>query len=103
MFKLVGKEIFEINKVRCAITIEAVAMFAYEYTLTVGGKAYEKFREQQKKALQVWQVHFGDEDARICLGNYAKIYDKNLEKDTMDIWVNGNKVNTTVFKYYCKS
>lgn len=53
MFKLVGREVFEINGVRCTISVDAVGIFAYEYSITVGGKAYEKFREQQKKALQV--------------------------------------------------
>jgi hypothetical protein len=34
------------------VSIDAVGIFAYEYSLQVGGKAYEKFREEQKKALQ---------------------------------------------------
>lgn len=84
MFKLVGREIFELNAVRCVVSIDAVGIFAYEYSLKVGGKAYEKFREQQKKALQVWHVRMGDSEIRIC-----------LEKDTMDVWVNGSKVETT--------
>ncbi|KAL3097470.1 hypothetical protein niasHS_003918 [Heterodera schachtii] len=84
MFKLVGREMFELNGVRCAISIDAVGIFAYEYSLTVGGKAFEKFREQQKKSLQVWHVRMGEREIRVC-----------LEKDTMDVWVNGSKVNTT--------
>ncbi|KAI6240080.1 COX assembly mitochondrial protein [Aphelenchoides fujianensis] len=51
MFKLVGREAFEINGVKCVISVEAVGIFAYEYSLTVNGKAFQKFREQQKKAL----------------------------------------------------
>uniref|UniRef100_A0A183C4F1 Fas apoptotic inhibitory molecule 1 n=1 Tax=Globodera pallida TaxID=36090 RepID=A0A183C4F1_GLOPA len=84
MFKLVGREMFELNGVRCAITIDAVGILAYEYSLTVGGKTFEKFREQQKKSLQIWHVRTGEEENRVC-----------LEKDTMDVWVNGAKVNTT--------
>ncbi|CAK5102186.1 unnamed protein product [Meloidogyne enterolobii] len=80
MFKLVGREIFELN----GVNIEAVGIFAYEYTLQVGGKTYEKFREQQKKALQIWLVRMAEEEIRIC-----------LEKETLDVWVNGSKVETT--------
>jgi hypothetical protein len=35
------------------VTIDPVGIFTYEYSLQVGGKAFEKFRDQQKKALQV--------------------------------------------------
>uniref|UniRef100_A0AC35FT84 Fas apoptotic inhibitory molecule 1 n=2 Tax=Panagrolaimus sp. PS1159 TaxID=55785 RepID=A0AC35FT84_9BILA len=84
MFKLVGRETFEINKRKCVISVDAIGIFAYEYSLTVDGKAYEKFQEQQRKALQVWNVPINGVDTRIC-----------LEKDTMDIWVNGEKVETT--------
>lgn len=67
MFKLVGKECFEINGVRCVISVEAIGIFAYEYSIVVNGKAYEKFREQQRKALKVWHLHLA-EDVRVCLG-----------------------------------
>uniref|UniRef100_A0A1I8BUK2 Fas apoptotic inhibitory molecule 1 n=1 Tax=Meloidogyne hapla TaxID=6305 RepID=A0A1I8BUK2_MELHA len=80
MFKLVGREIFELN----GVSIDAVGIFAYEYTLQVGGKTYEKFREQQKKALLIWLVRMAEEEIRIC-----------LEKESMDVWVNGSKVETT--------
>ncbi|KAF7623427.1 hypothetical protein Mgra_00010254 [Meloidogyne graminicola] len=80
MFKLVGREIFELN----GISIDALGIFAYEYTLQVGGKTFEKFREQQKKSLQVWHVRMTEKEIRIC-----------LEKETMDVWVNGSKVETT--------
>uniref|UniRef100_A0A914L5Q8 Fas apoptotic inhibitory molecule 1 n=1 Tax=Meloidogyne incognita TaxID=6306 RepID=A0A914L5Q8_MELIC len=84
MFKLVGREMFELNGVKCSVSIDAVGIFAYEYTLQVGGKTYEKFREQQKKALQIWLVRMAEEEIRIC-----------LEKETLDVWVNGSKVETT--------
>lgn len=35
MFKLVGREAFEINNIKCVISIEALGIFAYEYTLNV--------------------------------------------------------------------
>ena len=37
MFKLVGKEYFEIgkSKAKCCISIDAVSGFAYEYTIEV--------------------------------------------------------------------
>ncbi|CAK5102169.1 unnamed protein product [Meloidogyne enterolobii] len=50
-----GKRILRVNG---KVNIEAVGIFAYEYTLQVGGKTYEKFREQQKKALQVFKYKY---------------------------------------------
>lgn len=92
MFKLVGREIFELSNVRCAITIEAIGIFAYEYSLEVGGKAFEKFRDQQNKCLQVWHLSgnvgiptstkddskekYESGDARICLGIFELIQTK---------------------------
>ncbi|VDK48086.1 unnamed protein product [Anisakis simplex] len=83
MFKLVGKEQFSIGQIKCVISVEALGTFAYEYSLEVNGKTYEKFREEQSKLLQTWNVNIGGEDMRIC-----------LEKGTMDIWVNGQKMDT---------
>lgn len=40
MFKLVGREIFELNNVKCLITIEAIGIFAYEYSLQVNCLQY---------------------------------------------------------------
>lgn len=36
MFKLVGKENFNLCKLPCTITIDALGTFAYEYSLEVG-------------------------------------------------------------------
>jgi hypothetical protein len=85
LFKLVGKEYFTINKHKCAISIDAVNGFAYEYSLEVDGKSYEKFCENQTKILQSWTFRVKDEDIRIV-----------LEKNTMDIWVNGDKLDVEV-------
>ncbi|KAI1728831.1 fas apoptotic inhibitory molecule (FAIM1) domain-containing protein [Ditylenchus destructor] len=97
MFKLVGRELFEINNVKCAITIEAVGIFAYEYSLQVGGKSYEKFRDQQTKALIVWLVTVGNLVPSSAEPSDEELHDTRicLEKDTMDVWVNGSKAVTT--------
>ncbi|VDN89929.1 unnamed protein product [Brugia pahangi] len=75
MFSLVGKEIFDIGKFKCVINVEALGTFLYEYTLEVNGKPYEKFREEVAKKLKSWTTILDD-------------------KGTMDIWVNGQKMNT---------
>uniref|UniRef100_A0A915CTJ7 Fas apoptotic inhibitory molecule 1 n=1 Tax=Ditylenchus dipsaci TaxID=166011 RepID=A0A915CTJ7_9BILA len=98
LFKLVGRELFEINSVRCAIAIEAIGIFAYEYSLQVGGKSFEKFRDQQSKALLVWLVTVGDAPKTVqSAEGEEQLYDTRicLEKDSMDVWVNGSKAVTT--------
>ncbi|VDK85977.1 unnamed protein product [Litomosoides sigmodontis] len=83
MFSLVGKEVFNIGKYKCAINVESLETFLYEYTLEVNGKSYEKFREEVAKKLKSWTAILDGQETRIC-----------LDKGTMDIWVNGRKVNT---------
>ncbi|MFH4982300.1 hypothetical protein AB6A40_009009 [Gnathostoma spinigerum] len=85
MFKLVGKEVFSIGEMKFVITVEAAGTFAYEYSLEVNGKAYEKFREQQSKLLQAWNVRIDGNNHRIC-----------LEKETVDVWVDGKKIDAAV-------
>lgn len=85
MFKLVGKEFFDIGKHKCCITIDAVNGFAYEYTLDVDGKNYQKFCENQSKILQSWTFNLKSTDIRVI-----------LEKNTLDIWVNGDKIDSEV-------
>lgn len=68
MFKLVGRETFSIEKIKCAITVEAIGTFDYEYSLEVNGKSYEKFREEQKRSLKIWLAIIDGEETRICLG-----------------------------------
>jgi phosphoglucomutase len=85
MFKLVGKEFFNIGKHKCAISIDAVNGFAYEYSLEVDNKSYEKFCENQSKILQSWTFRVKEHDFRVV-----------LEKNTMDIWVNGEKLDVEV-------
>lgn len=85
MFKLVGRENFSIGKHKCVISIDAVNGFAYEYTLEVDGKSYEKFCENQSKILQSWTFRVKDRDYRVV-----------LEKNTMDIWINGERLDVEV-------
>ncbi|CAL1541717.1 unnamed protein product [Lymnaea stagnalis] len=84
MFKLVGREHFQVAKAKCVITIEAVSGFAYEYSLEVNGKPLKKFRENQSKIMKTWTLYIAGKDTRVV-----------LEKDTLDVWVNGSKVETT--------
>ncbi|XP_069120710.1 fas apoptotic inhibitory molecule 1-like [Argopecten irradians] len=83
MFKLVGRETFQVGKTKCTISIEAVSGFAYEYTLEVNGKPLKKFKENQGKIQQSWHVVVDGEIKRIC-----------LEKDTLDVWMDGQKLET---------
>ncbi|XP_014674855.1 PREDICTED: fas apoptotic inhibitory molecule 1-like [Priapulus caudatus] len=84
MFKLVGKEQFMIGKVRCCVAIDAVAGFAYEYTLNVNGKSLKKFTENQSKITKCWTLVVDDVQTRVV-----------LEKDTLDVWCSGQKLDTT--------
>lgn len=87
MFKLVGKETFNIGPSKCIISIDAVSGFAYEYKLEVNGKSLEKFTENQNKIMKCWCFEFGSEGS----SKFRVV----LEKGTMDVWVNGQVVETT--------
>ena len=50
--------------------------------MEVNGKSYEKFCENQSKILQSWTFNILDTQYRVV-----------LEKITMDLWVNGNKLD----------
>lgn len=84
MFRLVGFEHFNIGKAKCSIQIHPIGGFSYEYSLDINGKSYKKFVENQNKIMKCWCLTFGDKDFRII-----------LEKDSMDVCVNGQKVETT--------
>ncbi|XP_071764501.2 fas apoptotic inhibitory molecule 1-like [Centroberyx gerrardi] len=85
MFKLVGKETFTVGgtQTRASINIEAISGFAYEYSLEVGGKSLEKFIDNRAKSTKTWLHKVDGDDCRIV-----------LEKDTMDVWCNGQKMDT---------
>ncbi|KAE9415724.1 hypothetical protein Angca_008491 [Angiostrongylus cantonensis] len=83
MFKLVGSESFQLGNMKCTINVQALGTFAYEYSLEVNGKNYEKFREEQCKKLLCWETIISGEETRIV-----------LDKETMEVWVNGMKIDT---------
>lgn len=94
MFKLVGRQSFTIGKHKCEINIDTPQRrsFEYEYTLEVDGKSYEKFCEIQSKCLQSWSFTLGgDKQYRIA-----------LEKNTMDLWMNGEIINAEVLELFFK-
>ncbi|XP_039074144.1 fas apoptotic inhibitory molecule 1 isoform X2 [Hyaena hyaena] len=85
MFKLVGKETFCVGaaKTKATINIDAVSGFAYEYTLEINGKSLKKYMENRSKTTNTWVLHLDGEDFRVV-----------LEKDTMDVWCNGKRMET---------
>ncbi|KGL72350.1 Fas apoptotic inhibitory molecule 1, partial [Tinamus guttatus] len=85
MFKLVGKETFTVGaaKTKAAINIDAVSGFAYEYTLDIDGKSLKKYMENRSKTTNTWILSLDGTVCRVV-----------LEKDTMDVWCNGKKLET---------
>ncbi|XP_028847868.1 fas apoptotic inhibitory molecule a [Denticeps clupeoides] len=85
MFKLVGKETFVVGTTdaKATINIDAVSGFAYEYTLEINGKSLKKYMENRSKVTSTWLLNLDGIDCRVV-----------LEKDTMDIWCNGQKMET---------
>ncbi|CAF1227532.1 unnamed protein product, partial [Didymodactylos carnosus] len=81
LFRLLGKEHFIIGKHNCIINIDANSGFAYEYTLEIDGKPLQKFRENRSKISRTWTLKLDGEEYRIV-----------LEKDTLDIWLNGKRI-----------
>ncbi|XP_032859323.1 fas apoptotic inhibitory molecule 1 isoform X3 [Tyto alba] len=91
MFKLVGKETFTVGaaKTKATINIDAVSGFAYEYTLDINGKSLKKYMENRSKTTNTWVLSLGGTDYRVV-----------LEKDTMDVWCNGQKMETAVRDHF---
>jgi len=85
MFRLVGEEKFHIGakKVPCRIRIEAIDGFTYTYKLFVKEKELERFVRESNKKLLVWKIRLSDKESRIA-----------LEKDSLEVWVNGEKIET---------
>ncbi|GAB1609288.1 fas apoptotic inhibitory molecule 1-like [Argonauta hians] len=84
LFKLVGGVQFHIGNTKCVINIDASNSFSYQYTLQVNGKDYENFVENQRKIMKCWMVNVAGNPVRIT-----------LEKDSLDVWINGEKAETT--------
>ncbi|KAM8722936.1 fas apoptotic inhibitory molecule 1-like [Acanthopagrus latus] len=85
MFKLVGKETFTVGSsdTKATIVIEAISGFAYEYTLQIAGKSLQKFIDNRAQTTKTWLLKVDGQDYRVV-----------LEKDTMDVWCNGQKMDT---------
>ncbi|XP_006004375.1 fas apoptotic inhibitory molecule a [Latimeria chalumnae] len=85
MFKLVGKETFTVGETqaKATINIDAVSGFAYEYTLEINGKSLKKYMENRSRITNTWVLNLDGVDSRIV-----------LEKDTMDVWYNGKRMET---------
>ncbi|XP_066522805.1 fas apoptotic inhibitory molecule b [Hoplias malabaricus] len=86
MFKLVGKETFPVGGTgtKATLNIEAMSGFAYEYTLEINGKNLQTFLDNRTKLSKTWLLKLDGADCRIV-----------LEKDTMDVWCNGQRMETT--------
>ena len=61
----------------------------YNNSLQVNGQSYKKFRENQSKILKTWLFPLEGEMMRVV-----------LEKDTLDVWVNGEKLDTAVSHFF---
>lgn len=85
MFKLVGKETFKIGDMKCTVNVEALGTFAYEYSLEVNGKHFNKFKEEQNKKLHSWETTVNGIDWRVV-----------LDKESMEVWANGLNIDTAV-------
>ncbi|CAL9689697.1 unnamed protein product [Knipowitschia caucasica] len=85
MFKLVGKESFSVGRggTRASISIDAVSGFSYEYTLEINGKSLKKHLENRSRTSSTWVLNLEGTDLRVV-----------LEKDTMDVWCNGQNIET---------
>lgn len=86
MFKLVGNQPFELGKqkLKAVINIDACSGFTYEYSLNVAGKSLNKFLENKDNTTKAWAFMLDNTETRVV-----------LEKNTMDVWCNGEQVETT--------
>lgn len=70
MFRLVGDEVFEIDKIQCTIKVEPDGLFMYTYNLLVDGKSLEDYCENVSKTRSTWMITTSDGvEHRIILGN----------------------------------
>ncbi|XP_068894445.1 fas apoptotic inhibitory molecule 1 [Tenebrio molitor] len=85
MFKLVGEEKFAVGKqgAKCELRVDPLPHFAFGYSLLVDGKPLEKFTEKQSQATRSWAVLAGGKRYRVV-----------FEKQTLNVWVNGQYVET---------
>lgn len=104
MFSLVGQESFKISGKPATVTIESKG-FTYYYTLSVCGQTLKQFIETQNKSTRTWLLSVRGESQRIVLGLFAFIIESSshvcnhLDVKTMDVYVNGELVNTVVMLF----
>lgn len=74
MFKLVGKETFNVGSsdTKATINIDAVSGFAYEYTLEINGKSLKKYMENRSKVTSTWLLNLDGIDCRVVLGEFPQ-------------------------------
>ncbi|MEQ2189068.1 hypothetical protein GOODEAATRI_021426 [Goodea atripinnis] len=67
MFKLVGKETFNVGQsdTKATINIDAVSGFAYEYTLDINGKSLKQYMENRSKITSTWLLNLDGIDCRV--------------------------------------
>ena len=75
MFKLVGREHFNIGKAKCCIHIHAITGFTYEYSMEVNGKSLRKFTENQTKIMKTWTLSVDGEPTRVVLGQLVEVFE----------------------------
>lgn len=75
MFKLVGKETFNVghSETKATINIDAVSGFAYEYTLEINGKSLKKYMENRSKVTSTWVLNLDGTDCRVVLGERLRL------------------------------
>ncbi|CAF5060043.1 unnamed protein product, partial [Rotaria sp. Silwood1] len=72
---------FTIAKHHCTINIDVVSSFAYDYSLDIDGKPLEKFSKKRSKISRTWTLTLDRKGYRIV-----------LEKATVDLWINGQRI-----------
>lgn len=75
MFKLVGKETFNVGSAatKATINIDAVSGFAYEYTLEINGKSLKTYMENRSKVTSTWLLNLDGIDCRVVLGKICAL------------------------------
>lgn len=76
MFKLVGRETFNVGgtETKATIHIEALTGFSYEYSLEIDGKSLQKFIDDRSKTTKTWVLKVDGVDWRVVLGKPQQIY-----------------------------
>lgn len=70
------------------LQVDPLPGFRYAYTLLVDGEPFQRFADAQSRVLCTWRVLIaGSQTHRVV-----------LEKDTLDVWVNGTIISETVIR-----